>query len=83
MTQDTTRGNFGGRTLCTKDQAVREASLQSILDNSAVFQELWNGILGGKVDSKVRGQVIVSNAKAKFYYFFFLEYNWDERDIAL
>ena len=53
MTQDTIRGNFGGRTLCSNYQAIKGASLQSILDNWAVFQELWNGILGGKVDSKV------------------------------
>ena len=39
--------------------AIRGTLLQSILDNWAVFQELWDGILEVKVDSEILGQVIV------------------------
>ena len=47
----------GDSTLCSNCWAVRGTLLQSILDNWAVFQELCHGILEGKVDSEVRGQM--------------------------
>ena len=46
------------RVLCSNRCTVRGTSLQSILDNWAVFQELWDGILGGKIDSEIQDQVI-------------------------
>ena len=50
---------------------VRVTLLQSILDNWAVFQELYNDILEGKVDLEVRGQVIrVQMQKQNFNFFF-------------
>ena len=51
-------GNVGDTTLFPNCWFVREASLQNILDNRAVFQGLWDGILKGTVDSKVQVQVI-------------------------
>ena len=58
LTEDTTPGNSGNRTLCSNRWVIRGTLLQSILDNWAVFQELRNGILEGKVDLEIRGQVI-------------------------
>ena len=48
LREDTTRGNFGDKTLCYNVWPVRGTLLFSILDNWAVFQELCDGILEGK-----------------------------------
>ena len=50
--------------------------LQSTLDNCAVFQELWDGILEGKVEGEIRGQVIVFKRKCEVL-ISFLEYKWE------
>ena len=56
--KDTGPGNSGNRALCSNRWTVRGTLLQTILDNWAVFQELWDDTLEGKVDSEIRGQVI-------------------------
>ena len=58
LREDTARRNSGDRILCSNRWTVRGTLLPSILDNCAVFHELWNGILEGKLDSEIRGQVI-------------------------
>ena len=58
MREDTTPGNSGDKALNSNRYTIRGTLLQSILHNSAVFQELWDGILEGKVDYEIRGQVI-------------------------
>ena len=50
--------------------------LQSILDNWAVFQELWDGVSEGEVDSEIRGQVIGVQTQMQSL-IYFLEYNWE------
>ena len=59
MRADTAPGNFGEETLvgCQRD----------ILDSWVVFQELWNEILEGKVDSVGHS---CSNANAKLSFLF-------------
>ena len=39
--------------------------------NWGVFQVLWDGILEGKVDSEVRGQVITVQTQMQSFNFFF------------
>ena len=51
-------GSSGYRTLCPTPWAVRAVSLQSILENWDVFQELWNEILERRVDPEVGGRVV-------------------------
>ena len=71
LRKGTAPGNFGDRALCSNHWTVRGALLRSILDNWAVFQELWGDILEGKVDLKIRGQVIgVQTRKQSFNLFF-------------
>ena len=53
LREDTTPGNSGNRTLCSNRWVIRGTLLQSILDNWAAFQELWDRILEGKVDSEI------------------------------
>ena len=69
MKEDT--GNSGERTLCPNCWAVRGALLQSILNNWVVFQELWDEILEGKVDSEVQGQVIGVQTQIQSFNFSF------------
>ena len=60
--------------LCSNRWSVRGTLLQSILDNWAVCQELWDEILEGKVDSGIRGQVIhVQMEKQGFNFFFWIQ----------
>ena len=72
MRKDTALGNSGDRVLCWNRWTVRGHLLQSILDNWAVFHEMWDGILEGKIDSEIGGQVIcVQTQKKSFNFFFF------------
>ena len=71
LREDTAPGNSDDRALYSNRWTVRGTLLQSILDNSAVFQELWDDILERKVDSKIRGKVIhVQTQKQSFNSFF-------------
>ena len=45
--------------------------LQIILDNLDVFQEFWNGILEGKVDSEIRGQGVGFQTQMQSFNLFF------------
>ena len=68
---DTTPGNSGNRTLRSIRWLIRGTLLQSSLDNWDVFQGLWDGILEGKVDSEIRGQVIGIQTQMQSFNFFF------------
>ena len=72
LRKDNTTGTFGNTITCPNCWNVRGALSQSISDNWAVSQELWDAILKGRVDSSTRNQAS-SNANAKFQ-FTFLEY---------
>ena len=76
LREDTTPENSGNRTLYSNRWVNRVTLLQNILDNWAVFQELWDGILEGKVDSEIRGQVIGVQKQMQNFNFF-LECNWE------
>ena len=69
MKKDTAPGNSGDRTLCSNQWAVKGALLQSVLNNWAVFQEGWDGILEGKVNSEIRSQVIGVQTQIQRYNF--------------
>ena len=71
MRQDTTPGNPGNRTLRSNRWVIRGTLLQSILDNWAVFQELWDRILEEKVESEIRVQVIGVQMQMQSFNFFF------------
>ena len=59
---------------CPNRWTVRETLLQSILDNWAVFQDMWDGTLDGKVDSKIWGQVVrIQTQKQSFNFFFWIQ----------
>ena len=74
LREDTAPGNSGGRALCSNRWSVRGTLLKTILDNWHVFQELWDDILEGKVDSEIRGQVIrVQTQKQSFNFFFWIQ----------
>ena len=62
---------FGDTILCPNCWTVREALSESILDNSVVSQKLRNGILKGRVDSRVRGQAIGVQTQMRSFNFFF------------
>ena len=50
----------------------RGALSQSILDNRAVSQELWDAVLNGRVDSRARSQVIYNlKTQMESFNFFF------------
>ena len=70
-------GNSDDTILRPNCWSVREALSQSILDNWVVSQELRNGMLKGRVDSRVRGQVIVARTQIQSFdvFFAFFEYN--------
>ena len=74
MRKNTASGNSGDRALCSNRWTVRGTLLQSILDSWAVFQDLSDDILEGKVDSEIRGQVIrVQTQKQSFNFFFWIQ----------
>ena len=50
LREDTAQRKSGDRTLWSNCWAVRGTLLQSIVDNSVAFQELWDRILEAKVD---------------------------------
>ena len=59
--------NFPPRRLIMR-WTVRGTFLQTILDNWAAFLKLWDYILEGKVDSKIRSQVTrVETQKQSFF----------------
>eukprot|EP00117_Sycon_ciliatum_P012838 scpid52838/ scgid13749/ Zinc finger MYM-type protein 1 len=61
----------GFRVLCPTRWTVRGKSLQSILDNYLVLQELWDEVLAGSVDPDVRARVIGVKAQMETFNFFF------------
>ena len=71
MREDTAPGKSGDRKLFPNFWAIRGTLLLSILDNWAVFQELWDGILKGKVDSEIWGQVIDVQRQMQSFDFIF------------
>ena len=74
LREDTVPGNSSDRALCSNCWTVRGTLFQSILDNWAVFQEMWDDILEGKVDSKNWGQFIsVQTQKQSFNFFFWIQ----------
>ena len=58
LREDTTPGSSGDRILYSNRWAVEETLLQSMLDNWAVSQELWDVKLEVETGSEIRGQVI-------------------------
>ena len=56
LREETAPGNSVYRTLCPTCWTVRAVSLQSILGNWNVFQEICDEILEGRVDPEVRGR---------------------------
>ena len=76
MREDTTPGISGDRTLCSNRWVIRKTLLQNILDNWAVFQELWDRILQGKVDSEIQDEVIGVHMQIQSFNFFFLNMTW-------
>ena len=76
LREDTAPGNSGDRALCSNGCTVRGTLLIIILDNWAVFHQLWVGILEGKVDSGIWEQVMrVQTQKQSFNSFFWN--NWE------
>ena len=74
LTEDTAPGNSGERALHSNRWTVRGILLQTILDNWAVFQELWDDILEEKADSEIRGLVIrVETQKQSLNFFFWVQ----------
>ena len=71
LREDTAPGNAGDRALCSNHWNFRGTLFQGTLDNWAVFQELWDDILEGKVDSEIRGQVIRVQTQGQSFNFFF------------
>ena len=63
---ETAPGNSDYRTLCPTRWTVRAVSLQDILDNWDVFQELWDKILEGRVDPEVRDLVVGVQTQMQF-----------------
>ena len=62
--------NFGDTVLWPNCWTVRGALSQSILDNWAVSQELRDAVLKGRVDSRVRNQVIGVQTQTQSFDFF-------------
>ena len=48
----------GFRTLCQTRQTVRGGSLQSVIDNWNVLQELWDECLETKLEPDIKGRII-------------------------
>ena len=76
MGEDTTPGISGNRTLSSNRWVIRKTLLQNILDNWAVFQELWDRILQGKVDSQIQNEVIGVHMQIQSFNLFFLNMTW-------
>ena len=60
----------GFRTLCPTRWTVRPASLESILNNYNVLQELWKNALEVATDSEVRARLVGVTTMTKFSYLF-------------
>ena len=71
LREETTPGNSGYRTLCPTRWTVRAVSLQSILDNWDVFQDLWHEMLEGREDPEVQGRVVGVQTQMQSFNFFF------------
>ena len=69
--EETPPGNSGYATLYPTRWTVRVVSLQSILDNWDVYQELWDEILEGRVDPEVRVRVVGVQTQMQSFNFFF------------
>ena len=61
----------GFRVLCPTCWMVWAKSLQSVLDNYFVLQELWESMLDGNIDLDVRAQVISVRAQMESFDYFF------------
>ena len=76
MREDTALGNSGDRALHSNRRTVRGTLLKIILDNWAVFQELWDDILEEKFDSiqkfEVNSYVLKRKSKALISFFFLI-----------
>ena len=71
LRKDNAAGNFGDTILWPNCWTVRGALSQSILDNWAVSEELWDAVLKGRVDSRARSQVIDIQMQMQSFKFFF------------
>ena len=71
LRKDNAAGNFGDTILWPNCCTVRGALSQSILDNWAVSQELWDAVLNGRVDSRAQSQVIDVQTQMQSFNFFF------------
>ena len=71
LRKETAPGNSGYRTLCPTGWNIGAVSLQSILDNWDVFQELWDEILAGRVDPEIRGRFVGLQTQMQSFNFFF------------
>ena len=71
LRKDNAAGNFGDTILWPNCWTVREALSQSILDNWAVSQELWDAVLKGIVDSRALSEVIDVQTQMQSFNFFF------------
>ena len=70
LREEAAPGNSGYRTLCPTRWTVRAVSLENILDNWDVFQELWDEILEGRVDPDIRGRVVGLQTQMQSFNFF-------------
>ena len=61
----------GFRILCPTRWTVRNETFNSILDNYAVFLELWEVILNDKPKSEIRARVNGIDSQMKTFDFFF------------
>ena len=71
LRKDNAAGNFGDTILWPNCWTVREALSQSILDNWAVSQELWDAVLKGIVDSRALSEVTDVQTQMQSFNFFF------------
>ena len=59
------------RVLCPTRWTVRAKSLQSVIDNYAVLQQLWDCVLDSRVDPDVRARVIGVQAQMETFDYYF------------
>ena len=59
------------QSIMPKSLECQRTLVAKYLYNWAVFQEFWDGILEGKLDSEIRGQVIRVQTQKKSFNFFF------------
>ena len=71
LRKDNAAGNFGDTILWPNCWTVRGALSQSILDNWAVSQELWDAVLKGIVDSRALSEVTDVQTQMQSFNFFF------------